>query len=42
MPELVKAAVAEAEAFAGEGSAEVPLKVQLGRAAQANLQVGVS
>ncbi len=51
MSELVKEAVAEVEAYdkqgppsGGEaggpaGSAQVPIKVQLGRTAQANLQV---
>ena len=42
--ELVKGAVAEAETLGkqtGEGSPEEPVKVQLGRAAQASLQVMV-
>ena len=49
MSELVKAAIAEAQAFdkqgpsqdaaSGEASADVPLKLQLARAAQTSLQV---
>lgn len=42
MSELVKGAVAEAEAYdkqAGMGSSDAPATVQLGRAAQASLQV---
>ena len=42
MSELVKGAVAEAEAYdkqVGVGSTDVPATVQLGRAAQASMQV---
>lgn len=42
MPELVKGAIAEAEAYgkqADGGSADMPAKIQLGRDAQASLQV---
>lgn len=40
MSELVKAAVSEAETFGNKGGqSDVPAKVQLGRAAQASLQV---
>lgn len=39
MSELVKAAIAEAEAFGKQSKSDVPARVRLGRAAQASQQV---